>query len=297
MPFTSEYQNYINQLNVIEDVASENLVPRSVWLQHVLRASMPMESQTKEIPKDGELGRLVLPENVQYTYGAYSEYIETSVLLNPIKSVVISRITDESEKFGRQNAASKIGREQGKALSVGMEEDIATLAASFTSVLTTASPATQLDLQACALNVQISTNGHAVQDSALVAMLHPKTAFEAGVENVLDPTSGALPVFGNPNSSSVSGLEAQNSERPNGFVVEQYGLAIYRTTIIDDDTTSYLNLIFDPSRALVGVWDDEVRVLEQLEIEYFRNRIASRHYSDFEILWDEAGCRFEAPVL
>lgn len=297
MPFTTEYQNTINPLSIVVDVATANLVPRSVWLQHVLRVPMPSETQTVEVPKDGELGRLVLPENVQYTYGAYSEFIQTSVLLNPIKSTVISRLTKESEKFGRVALASKIGAEQGKALGVGMEEDIATLAASFSSSLVTASPATQLDLQACALNVQISTNGHAVQDSALVAMLHPKTAFEIGVENVLDPTTGNLPVFGNSNSSSISGLEAQNRERGNGFVVEQYGVAIYRTNIIDDDGVSYRNLILDPSRALVGMWDDSVDASEQLEIEFFRNRLASCHFSDFEILWDEAACRLEAPVL
>ncbi len=297
MPFTTEYQNSINPLSIVVDVASENLVPRSVWLNHVRRVPMPTETQTVEVPKDGELGRLVLPENVQYTYGSYSEFIQTSVLLNPIKSVVISRLTKEAEKFGRLALASKIGMEQGKALGVGMEEDIATLAASFSSSLVTASPATQLDLQACALNVQISTNGHAVQDSSIVAVLHPKTAFEIGVENVLDPTTGALQVFANPNSSSISGLEAQNRERLNGFVAEQYGVSIYRTNIVDDDTISYRNLVFDPSRALVGMWDDSVQALEQLEIEFFRNRLASCHFSDFEIYWDEAGCRLEAPVL
>jgi hypothetical protein len=300
MPFTSEYQNFINPLSIVVDAASENLVQRSVWLQHVVRVAMPTETQSVEVRKKGSLGRLVLPENTEYTYGAYSEYGETSTLLNPIKSTVISRVTKEAEKFNRTDPMSAIGEEQGKALGVGAEEDIATLAAGFSSEINTAAgPATQLDLQAAALEVSISTNGHAVQDGNIVAVLHPKTAFEIGIENVLDPTSGALQVFANPASSSTRVLESMmsNNKPRNGFVANQYGLDIYVTNIIDDDGTDYRNLVFDRSRAIVGLWDDAVDAAELLDIEFFRNRLSVCWFSDFAMHWDEAGCRLEAPVL
>ena len=72
---------------------------------------------------------------------------------------------------------------------------------------------------------------------------------------------------------------------------------IYTTNVVDDDTFNYRNLVFDPSRAIVGMWDDAVQALSDPELEFFRNRLAVYHFSDFEIHWDEAGCRFEAPVL
>ena len=78
MPLTTEFQNYVNPLNKVVDAASENLMQRSVWLQHVIKIPMPNEGQTVEVPKKGRLGRLVLPENTQYTYGAYSCLLYTS---------------------------------------------------------------------------------------------------------------------------------------------------------------------------------------------------------------------------
>lgn len=297
MPFTTEYANSINLLNVVRDVASENLVPGSVWRPLVIQTPMPQGTQTVELKKDGSLGRLVLPENTQYTYGAYSEYAETSVILNPIKSVVISRTTDEAERFSLQSPASKIGREQGKALMLGMEEDIATLAAGFTSSVVTATPLTQLDVMTAALNIQISTNGHAVQDGNVVVVLHPHQAYQAGIVDPLS-TGAALAVYGNSNSSQTNLLENLNASRPSsGFVTSLGSTAIYATNVIDDDGTSFFGLAFDRSRALVGMWDDAVRPRNQQEIEFFRDRIGNSHYSDFEILWDEAGCRIESPVL
>lgn len=298
MPFTTEYKNTINPLNVVKDVASANLVPNSVWLQHVIEVPMITEGQTTEITKEGSLGRLVLPENTAYTYGAYSEYLETSTLLNPIKSVVISRVTKEQEKFGRKSTASKIGQEQGKALSLGMEEDIATLAAGFTSSVVTAVPLTQLDIMTAALNVQISTNGHAVTDRAMTVLLHPNQAYEAGIVDPLSSPSGQLAVYGNPQSSQINLLENLNAPRSaNGFVTALGNVAIYTTNVIDDDGVSFRGLAFDSSRALIGMWDKSVDSMEQLEIELFRNRLAVCHFSDFEIHWDEAGCRIESPVL
>lgn len=298
MAFETEYANFVNPLSVVIDAASENLVSKNVWLQHVLRVPMPTESQSLEIAKKGSLGRLVVPENTAYTYGSYSEYLETSTLLNAIKSAVISKATKEAQKFGRREPFSVIGEEQGKALSLGADEDIATLAAGFTSSVTAAGTgATQLDLQACALDVQIATNGHAAMDGPIVAVLHPKTAFEIGVVNVLDPTAGALPVFGNSGSTSGALLEGANRRTPQGFAANQYGVQIFTTNVIDDDGTNYMNLVFDASRALVGFWDDAAQVDQDLDIENFRNRIATCWFTDFAIHYDEAGCRLEAPIL
>jgi len=300
MPFSTEYQNTVQPAQVVVDNASENLVPNSVWLQHVLREMMPSGTQTKEIPKKGELGRIVLPENTKYTYGAYSEYTETSTLLNAIKSVVISRITKEQEKFGRRPVFSTIGMEQGKALGVGMEEDIATLVAGATSSLTAAGTgATILDLMACALDVQISTNGHANTGRDLVAVMHPKAAFELGVIDTLNGgTNNLTAMGGNPMSSIPNVFEKMGASMPtNGRVTSVGGIQIYTTNVIDDDGTNFRNAIFDPSRAFVGMWDDSVDVMTQIEIEYFRNRLASCHFSDFEIHFPEAICRLESPVL
>lgn len=298
MAFENKYANWVNPLSVVRDAASENLVPMSVWLQHVIRQPMPSESQTVEVKKKGRLGRLVLPENTQYVYGPYSEYLETSVLLNPIKSVVISKITKESEKFGTQSPMSEIGAEQGKALGLGMEEDIAALIAGASSSVAGTVATAQLDLQAAALNVQISTNGHAVTGSALVAVMSFKSAFEAGVVSALDPATGTLGIFANPGSSAISGLEAFNQRRaPNGFMVRQFGVDIYVSAVVDDDATNYRNVVMDPSRAIIGVWDDGVDVSTDLEIDFFRNALAACHFSDFAIYFDEALCRLELPVL
>jgi len=296
MPETTQYQNFVNPIQEVAAFASENLQHMPVWRQHVNDVGMPTTSQTKEIKKKGTLARSVLPENQCYTYGAYSEYIETSTLLNAIKSVVISKVTVEAETFGTQDANQVIGEEQGKALSVGFEEDVSTLVASASSSLVAGGAvATQLDLLACGLDIQVSTNGHAQMSSNLVCVTHPKVAFEAGVVDVLQ---SGVTIHGN-SQTSFNGIAENFAARRGqaGYVNTIGGLDIYTTNIIDDDGTNYRTAVFDPTRAFVGFWDKAVRPLEQLEIECFRNRLANFWFTDVELHWDEAICRYESPIL
>lgn len=297
MPFTTEYSNTINELNIVTDVASENLrATAPVWRQHVVRTEMPSRTTLVEIPKRGELFRLALPENVAYTRGVYGEYSETSIVLSPMKHAIISRVTKEAERFGRVNLPSRIGEEQGKAYAAGAEEDIASLAAAFTANVTPGAVLTQLDLHAAGLEVQIATNNHAVMDSALVAVLHNKSAYEVMVENPLT-VANSLDVFANPANSAATGLDSFQRQGPRaGFKGSIGGIDVYATNIVDDDTTNYINLVFDPRRAFVGMWDDSVSSFQDLDIESFRTDFATCWFSDFVINWDEAGCRLEGPV-
>lgn len=293
MPNTIEYSNTINELNIVMDVASENLrADQPVWRQHVVRVPMPSRTQTVEIPKQGELFRLALPENVQYTRGAYSEYSETSIVLSPMKHAIISRVTKEAERFGRVNLPSRIGEEQGKAYAAGAEEDIASLASAFSANVTPGAALTQLDLHAAGLEVQIATNNNS---GRLVAVLHNKSAYEVLVQNPLT-VANSLDLFANPQNSATRPLEQFSMNGPAGFKGNLAGIDVYATNIVDDDTTNYINLVFDPTRAFVGMWDDSVTAFQDLDIEYFRTDFATCWFSDFVINWDEAGCRLEGPV-
>lgn len=296
MPHTTERQNYINPLTVVEDAASEALNQPSVWLQHVVRTSMPSEAATKEVPKKGTLGRLVLPENTEYTFGAYSELLEDSTLLNAIKSTVISRVTKESEKFNRRDPFSEIGFAQGEALRIGWEEDVASLAAGYSSSVTSdPSGATQLDLHSCALDIRMSTNG---MHGQIVAVVSNKTAYELGPVQQLDPTKGAVDYFANPAGSSTVLTEAgARPGLPAGFIANLAGIDVYQTNIIDDDGTNYRNLVFDSSRALIGMWDDAAQTFEESDVVFFRDLIASCAFADFAMHWDEAACQLLSPIL
>ena len=297
---TTLYVNTVNNAYDIQDFASDNLAQDAVWLNLINKVGRPVGTQTIVVPKQGQLGRVILPEDVQYTYGAYSEYIETQTVLNLEKSVVISRITDEQQTWGRPATAEIIGREQGKALTIGMEEDIAAQVIGFTSQLTAAAPPTMLDLLSCAFNVEVSTNGHAPSNGNMVAVLHPTTAFQVGVQAPLTSAAGGAglnTIYGADSTTMRRLIETYGENRRiGGFRATIGGVDIFTTNIVDDDGTNFRNLVFDASRAFVGYYDEGVRTGTETQLEWLRDAVASWIYSDFAIHWDEAGCRFLSPI-
>lgn len=297
MPLTTEYQNQIHPVNQVAlDVASENLVPSSVWLQHVQRTEMPSDTQTKSLRKKGELAREVLPENTSATI---QEYIETDTLLNVIKSAVVTRHTVEARDFSPGgDIPSVLGMEAAKALAVGADEDIAVLISGATSSITAAGAnLTLLEILACGLNVKISTRGNAVRNGAgLTFVGSSKQVFDALITGALDPAT-SLNLEANPNSSLGGAIERAGAQQPlNGFYDRVAGVDFYETEIVDDDTVNYFGAIFDRSRAFVGMWSDSVNAMDENDVLFFRMLRGMYWYSDFAIHWDEAICRIESPL-
>lgn len=294
---TTTYNNTLH-VDDIRDVASENLKQKPVWLNHVIDAGMPTTTRTVEVPKDGELERQGLDENGLYIFGAGSEYVEDYTLLSAYKNAVITKITKEAQRWQRPglNLEMKIGREQGKALAVGMEEDISTLVASSTSFLQANSTGTLEELLACGVQVLIATNNNAVIDGNLVAILHTTAAASMGVSNI--ENTKVTQMLANSSSSANNLFENLNANRAvTGYVTTIGGIEIYLTNIIDSDGTNFRNAIFDPSRAFAGIWDDAVDYEEQGDILRFRKYVAGSHFSDFNIHWDQAITRYQTPSL
>lgn len=296
MPLTTEYQNSIHPVNeVVLDAAAENLVPNSVWLQHVARTSLPSDTQTKTARKKGELTREVLFEN---TPGTIAEYVETSTLLNSVKSVVITRHTVEAQDFSAEDLPTVLGAEAGKALAVGADEDIAVLMAGATSSITAAGAnLTLLEIMAAGLNVKVATRGHAVRaDGGLVFVGAAKQVFDALVVGALDPAT-TLNIQANPNASMGSSVDQNLSmQAPNGFVDTVGGISFYETEVIDDDTTFYRAGLFNPARAFIGMWSDQVREMMENDVLSFRMLKGMYWYFDAAIHWDEALVRVESPL-
>lgn len=299
MANTTEFSNFLNLASVIEDHASENLVAEGVWVNLISRVALPVGTQTKELKKKGSLSRQILGENLPYVWGAGSEYLEGKTTLNLIKSVVMSRFTLEADLFSLSDPASVLGEEQGKAIGVGIDMDIAALVSGFSSSITSAATgATQLDLQACALAIMLATNNHANKTN-LTAVLSPKTAFEMGVKSVLTPGNNSLAtVYGSDNTSFRNVAENFGGAKPgNGFMANVGGIDVYTTNLVDDNGTNFRNLVFDRNRALVGMWQDRAITDSDKDIGYFRSIIATAHFSDFAIHWDEGGCQLLSPIV
>lgn len=292
------YSNFIQQTQVVVDTASENLIPKSVWINHVMREELPLGvTQTKEVTKDGELERTVLPENTQ---APISEFTQTSTLLNAIKSVVVSRSTVEGQDFGRQDPMSKLGMEQAKALAKGADEDIASLVSGFSQSLTAAGAnLTALELLACAFALQVSTNGHVDDEGGAMFIGSPKQIMEATVVDALNPASGVLStIYGNAGSSFGMAVDDLATSKPGarGFHSNLAGLDLYKTNVVDDDGTNFRGCVFQKTRAFVGFWSTGVNVLTDLDLLFFRNEIGTYWYFDAAIHWDEAGCQVLSPI-
>ena len=296
MPLTTEYQNSIHPVNqVVLDAASENLVPMSVALPFVARTELPADTQTKTLRKKGELQREVVPENAAATI---QEYIESSTLLNSIKSVVTTRHTVEADDFSRESIPSILGEEAAKALAVGLDEDIVTLFSAATSSIVAAAPNLSiLEILAAGLNVKVSTRGHAVRrDGGLVFIGSSKQVFDAIVVGGLDPALG-LNLHANAASSLPAAVEQANAVRPaNGFYASVLGIDLYETEVLDDDGTNYFGAVINPRRAIAGMWSDQVRSLDVNDVIQYRMLKGMYMYSDFAIHWDEAICRVESPL-
>lgn len=275
---------------IVLDFAAENLQPNSVWLPLVLQAELPNDTMTKEFKKKGKLTRQILGENAASTYQAYTE---TKTTLAAVKSVVSVRTSVESLDFSPGDLDSDLGIEAGKAFAVGIDEDIADLiiSATRTQAHSGADFLKMIDILAAALKCRNAMGG---QQQRIAFCGHQKQVHEAFGEDLL-VASGAI--FGNQAISLPQGVE--NLQRPAGLMGQFGGIDTYQSSIADTQTVSavscYVGAVFDPSRALVGMWG-RMGALKNEDTANVRVSKAYYMYHDFGIHWDEAIVSVTSPV-
>lgn len=288
------YSNTLHLDNqIVLDHAAENLVPSSVILPLVARTPLPSDTQSKKARKKGTLAREVVAENATATV---VNYTETSTLLQAIKNVVLTRRTVEAEDFkAGEDLKSLLGEESGKALAYGADQDIATLFPLATNSIAAVAALTMTQIAAAALKVKTNTRGSANRrDGGVVFVGNFKQ-----VDNALvtAPYASGGNLYANGNVSVGRAFDTVHGKlAPTGYVTTVAGIEIYETDALTDDGTNTVAAVFNKARAIIGMWADSPKNMDEDDATFLRRLSNMYWYSDFGIHWQEAICKLSSVI-
>lgn len=279
MAFETERGNIVTPTDVVSDAISAALVQRTILFPLVYTEDLPDNTPTKKFRKAGSLTAAEVAESAAWTFGAGSEYTETSASATATKFACVSKLTVEADRF-TPVSPDKLYQEQGAAIARDVEGEIKTLFSGFSNAVTATSIATVADILQALYLVQSGTSG--VSDGMLAGVFDYKAIMEIRKEIV---ASGASHYVQPNQTTLLAGIAADS-----GYVGDVPGVNCYQTNGLPTDTGDDVNLVFDPALAIAGMVGPIQTRQSWKGSEGFFDELASYLFSDFVEWNDAAAC-------
>lgn len=280
MAFETERANIVQPTDEISAILGGALVEKMVIVPLIYKEAVPMDTNVKKFRKAGSLIAADVAESTSYTYDAGDEYTETAVSATAAKTLVISKLTAEAERFGG-NSRGKLATAAGEAIGRALDDKAVALFDGFSNQVTATSVLTVDKLLDAAYTVHNALAGDSRQ---LIGALDYKGANEIKKEIV----ASSAAAYAQPGQTSP--LTGQ-FEQGNGFIGSVPGIDLYATTGLPTDTGDDVGLVFNPNKAFAGIMDPSIQYREVFKAsEGVYTELAAWLFNDIVEWYDEAGC-------
>lgn len=238
-------ENIVHQTDVLADRASGAL-QKNVVVMPLIYSEAMSPTGTKLFPKEGTLTADTAADGTAWSFGAGSEYTETSLSLTQQKTMLSVKLTREAQRFTTMTPA-KIADKIGTAIAIDMEEDILALFDDF-SGQDNSRTGTTLDTDALLdAAYLVKANEAAPTGRNVIAVVEYKGENE--IKKELKNTGAAA--FGN--DQMISLLTGMN--QLSGYAGSLPGIDVFATSGLPTSGSDDVSLVFNPEIAFAAMYD------------------------------------------